>query len=129
MNIKLAHIGIIVDDIEKSIQIFKIFGFEKEKAIVEDYNQNNYLQMLKDKSDNKIELIKPMNEKSSVVNSNLGIHHLAFTTDNEKEFLKLLKDNKLGKVFTPNIKAPLFNNKEVFFGMLKNDLIFEIVKD
>lgn len=129
MNIQLHHIGFIVDDIEKSLQIFKLFGFEKETEIVEDYNQNNFLQMLKDNKNNKIELIKPINEKSSVLNCKLGMHHLAFTTDNEEEFLKLLKENKFGKIFTPNIEAPLFNNKEVFFGMLKNDLIFEIVKD
>lgn len=64
------------------------------------------LQMLKDDKNNKIELIKPMNEKSSVANSNLGIHHLAFTTDNEEEFLRLLKENKFGKIFTPYIEAP-----------------------
>ena len=129
MKIELHHIGFVVNDIDKSIQIFQLFGFEKEGEIIEDYNQNNFLQMLKDNNNNKIELIKPMDEKSSIANSNLGLHHIAFKTDNEEEFLKLLKENKFGKIFTPNIEAPLFNNKEVFFGLLKNDLIFEIVKD
>lgn len=129
MDIKLHHIGFVVDDINKNIEMFKIFGFNKKGDIVKDYNQNNYLQMLEDSKENRIELIKSIDEKSSVYNCKPGIHHLAFTTDNEEEFLKALKENKYGKIFTPNIKAPLFNNNDVFFGLLKNDLIFEIIKD
>ncbi len=129
MKVEMHHIGFIVDDIEKNVQIFRLFGFEISGKLIEDYNQNNYLQMLEDSKGNKIELIKSMNENSSVYNNKLGLHHIAFSTDNEEEFRKILKEGKYGKIFTKNIKAPLFNNNEVFFGMLKNDLIFEIVKE
>lgn len=128
MNLELHHVGFVVDDIERNIQIFELIGFEKEGNLVEDFNQNNYLQMMIDSKQNRIELIKPMNEKSTVNQENLGLHHLAFVTDNKEELLKLIKENKIGKMFTNNISAPLFNNKNVSFGYLKNNLIFEIIE-
>lgn len=127
MNVEIHHIGFVVEDIENNIQIFETIGFKKEGNIVEDLNQNNYLQMMVDCKGNKLELIQPMNEKSSVNKNSLGIHHIAITTDDEEEFIRTIKENKMGKIFINNISAPLFNNKNVSFGYLKNNLLFEIV--
>lgn len=129
MNFELHHIGFVVDDIEKNIHMFELFGFEKEGSLVEDFNQNNYLQIMIDSKQNRIELIKPMNEKSTVNKDNLGLHHLAFITDNKEELLELIRTNKVGKIFTNNIPAPLFDNRNVSFGFLKNNLIFEIIEE
>lgn len=127
MNIKLHHIGFVVEDMHKNIQIFELIGFKREGNIIKDLIQNNFLQMMSDSSGNKIELIKPINESSTVNKNNIGIHHLAFQVDDENELKKRLKEKKIGKIFTEDIPAPLFNNKKVSFGILKNELLFEII--
>ena len=127
MNIKIHHIGIVVEDIEKNIELFELLGFKKIGEKTEDLIQNNYLQMMIDSQKNKIELIKPINNKSSIKGSNLGIHHIAVETDDEEQLTKTIKQNKLRKIFFDNIPAPLFNNKNVSFCFLKNDILIEIV--
>lgn len=127
MNIQIHHIGIVVDDIEKNIEVFKLIGFKKEGEKVEDLIQNNYLQMMVDSKGNKIELIRPINDKSYVYSNKLGIHHIAFETDDEEQLRNIIKEKKLGKMFLNNIQAPLFDNKNVSFGFLKNDIVIEII--
>ena len=127
MDMKLHHIGFVVENIEQSVEIFELIGLKKSGEKVEDLNQNNFLQMMEDSNGNRIELIEPIDENSTVNKYNKGLHHLAFTTNNEEELLKTIKANRLGKIFTKDIPAPLFNNKNVSFGYLKNDLLIEIV--
>jgi len=127
MNIEIHHIGFVVDNILQNIQIFELLGFQKEGDMIEDFNQNNILQMMVDKLGTRIELIEPMNEKSTVNKNNLGLHHLAVSADSEEELLKIIKEKRIGKIFTDKIKAPLFENKNVSFGFLKNNLLFEII--
>ena len=88
---------------------------------------NNTIVTMSDEKGNRIELIKPMCENSTVNKNSLGLHHLAVLAEDEDELVKTIKEKKLGKIFMDNIKAPLFDNKNVGFGMLKNNLLFEII--
>lgn len=128
MNIVLHHIGIVTKNIEESIKIFSLIGFNRDGEKLEDTIQNNILQMISDSNGNKIELIEPLNEKSTVNIQSEGLHHLAFQVDDEEAFFKAIKNNKIGKTFTTPIAAPLFNLNEVIFTYLNNNIIIEIVR-
>ncbi|GAA0085615.1 VOC family protein [Clostridium sp. CTA-7] len=128
---KIHHIGIVVDDIEKSTTIYETLGYEKTSNIVEDLIQNNKLLFLKQSnSDVVIELIQPMSEKSTVYNKgNAGIHHFCYQVENLEEFISDFKEKRIGKIFTNKIKAPAFANREVIFAYLKNGTIIEVIQE
>lgn len=128
MMIEIHHIGIVVENIESSMELFSAIGFNFEGEKIIDTIQNNILQMLIDSKGNRIELIQPLNEMSTVNIKSQGLHHIAIKTDDEVMFRKVLRERKIGKVFTPNIKAPLFNYSEVFFSYMNNNVIIEVVQ-
>lgn len=126
---KINHIGIVVNDMEKSINIYKKMGYVSISDICIDTIQNNELVFLKNiLTKEKIELIHPINEKSSVVNFKGGYHHICYEVKNIDEFIKEFKNNKLGVIFTNKIIAPAFNNKNIIFAYLKNNTIVEFLE-
>lgn len=127
--IKIEHIGIVVEDIEKSINIFVNLGFQKLNDICIDQIQNNKLQILQDANGNKIELIQPLNEKSTVINAKVGIHHIAIINQGGIPREKI-QDNKIGKIFSKKIMAPLFDNRTVEFAYIpNNNIIIELIEE
>lgn len=126
---RLNHIGFVIDDIEKSKNIYIRLGYEIINE-VEDYIQNNQLVFLRNKLTNEIiELIKPLNEKSTVKNdTSIGLHHLCYEVESIDEVEAYIKNNKLGIVFTKKIKAPAFDNKDIIFVYLRNKTIVEFLE-
>ena len=55
--IEIHHIGIVVENIESSMELFSAIGFNFEGEKIIDTIQNNILQMLIDSKGNRIELI------------------------------------------------------------------------
>ena len=90
---KIEHIGIAVDDIDKSTALFsKIFGKANYKSeIVESEGVlTSFFQI----GDSKIELVAATNSESPIakylVKNRAGMHHIAFDVDDiEKEMTRL----------------------------------------
>ena len=90
---KIEHIGIAVDDIDKSNVLFsKIFGKANYKSeIVESEGVlTSFFQI----GDSKIELVAATNSESPIAKylskNRIGMHHIAFAVDDiEKEIMRL----------------------------------------
>jgi len=125
----LNHIGLVTEDIEKSKNIYELLGYELLKE-VDDHIQNNKLVFLKNRLSNEvIELIKPLNEKSTVKNNVVGgLHHICYEVKDIYEVEEYIKNNNLGIVFTKRIKAPAFDNRNIIFVYLRNKTIVEFLE-
>lgn len=126
---KFNHVGIRVNDLEKSILIYENLGYSLVQDICDDIIQNNRLAFLKNISTGEvIELIQPIDSNSTVINSKQGYHHICYEVKCIDEFIKEFKKKKIGVVFTRKIKAPAFNNRNIIFAYLKNDTIVEFLE-
>ena len=64
-QMKVHHTGIIVKDLEKNIILYTKLGYNEVSNIVVDNVQQNRVVFLQNQN-NKIELLEPLNEKSSI---------------------------------------------------------------
>lgn len=126
---KLNHIGIVVNDIEKSIKVYRELGYILKSEIHLDNVQNNKLVFLENIiTGENIELIQSINEKSTIINSKEGYHHLCYEVKNINQFIDNFNSKKIGIIFTDKIKAPAFDNRNVIFAYLKNNTIVEFLE-
>lgn len=121
------HIGIIVGDIEKSIEIYSRMGYDLKDKIVFDYNQNNKIALMYSDISPNIELIEPIDELSSIYNFNIGYHHICYEAEFGEDIVQIFKAMKIGKIFTKPILAPVFDNREVVFACLQNGTFIEFI--
>ena len=90
---KIEHIGIAVDDIQKSNTLFsKIFG--KEHFKTESVNSEGVVTSFFQIGESKIELVVATSSESPIrkylSKNREGIHHIAFYIDDiEKEMIRL----------------------------------------
>jgi methylmalonyl-CoA/ethylmalonyl-CoA epimerase len=130
-DLKLAHVGIIVKDIEVfGAFLKKVFNVSEMSAKVEDNNQQAFLQMYKS-GDCYLELISPNGEKSNVNTAinHFGDHlaHLCFETSDLEATLKRVRGEGV-LVFRPPTPAILFDRKKVAFALLPNKIVIEFVE-
>lgn len=129
----LDHIGIISKNFDKSFAYFKKLGYQMKSVPVEDVIQNNYILMLHNNSSQPdIELICPMNSKSTVYNCKMGFHHMCYRVllDSENEiesFVKEFMNWHQGRIITDKISAPAFDNKYIQFACVSGGLIMEFL--
>lgn len=64
--------GIIVKKLEKNITLYIKLGYDQISDIVADYVQQNRVVFLQNQN-HKIELLEPMNEKSSIYHFKEGV--------------------------------------------------------
>lgn len=125
MNIH--HIGVIVKNLNKSIDIFSSLGYDRHDEIIADQYQKNYVVLMESQFSPKLELIEPMNEFSSVFNFKEGFHHVCFEADPGEKIIEKFKAMKIGKIFTKPIIAPALDNREVVFACLQNGTFIEFI--
>lgn len=123
----IHHIGIIVADINKAINMYYKLGLKLMDDIVIDHIQNNRIAFLKSESCLTIELIEPIDEKSSIYNFRKGYHHICYETEEGEDIIKKFKDMKIGKIFTSPIVAPALNNRNAVFACLQNGTFVEFL--
>jgi len=124
---RVHHIGIIVRNIEHDADVYEKLGYKKIGNVIFDENQHNKILFLSN-NEEQIELIEPIDERSTVKNLPTGYAHICYEVENLDEFIDNFKKNKTGVVFTGKIIAPAINNREVMFAYLKNKTIVEFIQ-
>ena len=123
---KVHHTGIIVKDLEKNVILYTKLGYDVVSNIVVDNVQQNRVVFLQNQN-HKIELIEPLNEKSSIYHFKEGYHHICYEVDDREAFLYDFKQLKIGKIFTKPIQAPAIDNREIVFACLTNGTFVEFL--
>jgi len=105
MITKIRHIGIIVKDAEKSVELFKdLFDLKDDeiKVVPPSVTKNESIFAFVPTGGIELELIQPISEhfKEMVGNPAEGINHLAFTVKDIEEAVKLMAEKgvRLGHV-------------------------------
>lgn len=124
----LHHIGIIVNDIESALAYYTFLGYEQINTLTFDDIQMNNIVFLSAGCQPYIELIQPVNEKSTVYNAKTGFHHLAYDIRNDLETIAFVKKNRLGKKIYGPVQAPCIENRWIVFFYMKNQIIYEFIK-
>jgi catechol-2,3-dioxygenase len=95
---KVGHVGINVNDIERSKEFYlKLFGFD---ILFEEILENKRYMFLGKDGEIIVTLWEQSNKEFS--NSTAGLHHLAFIVDSVEElkaFEKKLDENKVTKIY------------------------------
>jgi catechol-2,3-dioxygenase len=95
---KVGHVGINVNDIEKSKEFYiKLFGFE---ILFEETLENKRYMFLGKDGEIIVTLWEQSNKQFST--STAGLHHLAFMLDSVQElmaFEKKLEEQKITKIY------------------------------
>lgn len=125
-QMKVHHTGIIVKDLEKNVILYTKLGYDEISNIVVDNVQQNRVIFLQNQN-HKIELLEPLNEKSSIYHFKEGYHHICYEVENEDAFFKNFKQLKIGKIFTKPIQAPAIDNREIVFACLTNGTFVEFL--
>lgn len=124
---KVNHIGIVVKDLNKSIDIYKKLGYIEKSSPIIDNDQNIIINFLENQDDHQvIELITALNDKA-VVGNYEGYHHICYEVLNECSFIENFKQEKIGKIFTPLSKAIAFDGKKFIFACLQNGCLTEFL--
>lgn len=124
----MHHIGIIVKDLEKNIELYLKFGYKKISDIVIDQIQNNRVVFFRSSDGSQtIELIEPIDKSSSVYNCKDGYHHICYEAEQEEDIILKFKSMRIGKIFTKPIIAPALDNREVVFACLQNGTFVEFI--
>ena len=125
-QMKVHHTGIIVKDLEKNVILYIKLGYDQVSDIVVDNVQQNRVVFLQNQN-HKIELIEPLNEKSSIYHFKEGYHHICYEVDDREAFLYDFKQLKIGKIFTKPMLAPAIGNREIVFACLTNGTFVEFL--
>lgn len=120
------HSGIIVRDLEKNMTLYTKLGYDQVSDIVVDNVQQNKVVFLQNQK-HKIELIEPLNEKSSIYHFKEGYHHICYEIDSPNTFLHDFKQLKIGKIFMRPIQAPAIDNRKIIFACLTNGTFVEFL--
>lgn len=127
-EMKIHHTGIIVNDLEKNIEIFKALGYAMLSEIIEDNIQHLKICFMKSEDDTQIiELIKSNGDNSSVHNFKTGYHHICYDVSEQEDFINYFKALKAGRIFTEPIIAPALQGKKVVFACLRNGVFVEFI--
>jgi len=121
-NLKISHIGIVTDNIEKYLQNSFI---EKKSPILEDPNQHIKICYI-----DNLEIIQPTSEKSPVYaflqKTKGGLHHICFEINDYSKLQTLINQKKIIPLSSP---SPLFNDptKTSLWALSKNKELLEFV--
>ncbi len=125
-QMKVHHIGIKVSQLEKNIELYSKLGYHQVSSITVDEIQSNRIVFLQNQIQ-CVELIEPLNEKSSIYHFKDGYHHICYESEGDEDIIKAFKEAKIGKIFTKPLVAPALENREVVFACLQNGMFIELI--
>jgi methylmalonyl-CoA/ethylmalonyl-CoA epimerase len=132
-EMKLSHIGIIVEDIEQGIKNHEaLFGYKQLGPIVDDSVQKVRLVLMgtSDADPVKIELISPLTDDSPVTNlleKRQSLYHLCYEVPDIEEAKKKARENGAVIISKP-VEAPLFDNRKICFLFTRDRYVIELVE-
>lgn len=113
MIIKMDHVGLFVQDIEKAVAFYTdVFGFT---LVTQGQNAEKAMAFLTSPGDSnmQLELVQDFNE--STVYADVGkVNHLAFTVENIEHSVEQLKEKGLEFLNEPGLNI-ITGSKSVFF--------------
>lgn len=122
------HIGIIVNDLDKNIELYLNLGYEKISDTIIDRIQNNRVLFFKScDGAQTIELIEPIDEHSSIRNFKSGYHHICYEAEPWEDIIQKFKEMRIGKIFSKPIVAPALDSRKVVFACLQNGTFIEFI--
>lgn len=124
---RVHHIGIISKNMEDDIKLYERLGYVQKDSVVVDEVQFNRIVFVSLFNDT-IELIEPIDERSSVYNLPAGYAHICYEVEDLDIFLKEFKNSRTGVIFTPKIVAPAFGGRHIVFAYLKNKTMVEFLE-
>lgn len=126
---KIAHIGIAVHNIEKSLPFYTtLLGLTLER--VEEVESEQVKVAFLKIGESRIELLEPLSEASAIYTylqkKGEGIHHIALEVDAIEERLSQLKDNGIRLIHDEPKKGA--NNSQIAFLHPKstNGVLYEL---
>lgn len=123
---KLHHIGIKTNNIDKALPVYLSLGFSQGPFII-DSIQNNRIVFLKNPSSGEcLELIEPLNHNSTLAHSPLGLHHICYDLSNYLDF-DLDTFFSIGKKIYGPLTAPALDNCPVAFFVLPTGVVIEYI--
>lgn len=141
MSITLRHIGIITDNLEKSLEFYKDFlGLEIKTEVLEDSDFIDKILKLKqsslktvklaDKKGGIVELLhyeNPWGKKIKREINDLGLSHFALTVENLDNMYNKLKENNIDFISMPALSPD--NKAKVCFCYDPNGIAIELVEE
>jgi len=127
MNID--HIGIVVRDMQKSIEYWKqVFHYTQMTDMVVNTRQKVKVVFMQKEGSLTVKLIEPVDQSSTIfafARKGGGLHHLCFKCDDLNSQLKELTDQGL-RVLTPPAPGEAFDNEPIAFLMTSQGLNIEL---
>ena len=125
---EIHHTGIIVDSIEKNIDIYKRLGYTQISEIIFDDVQHVKIVFFKSEDKTQtVELIESLSDNSSIHNFKTGYHHICYDVSDIQDFMSYFKTLKIGKIFTKPMTAPAISDRQVVFACLNNGIFLEFI--
>ena len=130
-SITFHHFGLAVHEFSKALKFYKNLGYECTEPVF-DPLQNVELILCTSSVFPAVELIKPVNEQSPIVNylakNNELIYHMCFELSNFSEDVKkLFAENRAICVSSPK-PSTLFDNRLVAFYYTQDVGLIEILQ-
>ena len=126
-NLFIHHLGIVVKSIDEYMQ-YSLFKNIKKR--VYDSIQHSNIALLETNNDLYLEIIEPIDEKSTTYNflnrNGGGYHHICFLLENQHQLNEIIEEKKI-KIFWGPKPAILFNNKNIVFGFSRNKELIEFI--
>tara|TARA_Y100000996_G_C22471447_1_gene622287 strand:- start:619 stop:1038 length:420 start_codon:yes stop_codon:yes gene_type:complete len=102
--LKIDHIAVAVNDIEKSVNVFDLLGMKSKNL---EYVKNEKVKVLKlhpESVDHAIELLEPTDSSSTIQkfldSKGQGLHHIALEVDDICDAIKYLEYNNVKMIYS-----------------------------
>lgn len=130
-SIRFNHFGLAVKQFDKAILFYENLGYNCSQPVI-DPLQNVELVLCTSEKYPTVELVKPINDKSPVINylnkNNEIIYHICYEVDDiENDLRKLFSKSKTICVSKPT-PAILFDNRLVSFYYINNVGLIELLQ-
>lgn len=126
----IDHIGIVVSSLEDGIEQWReLFGYRVASDVVVNLSQGVRIVFLAKPDSVAVKLLQasdPGSPIASFARRGGGLHHLCFRCDDMKLDIPLLQ-SKGARLIVPPRPGEAFNNKDIAFLLVKNNLNIELI--
>ena len=132
MNLRFHHVGIVVEDVERSAAVYmQRFGYEARSGVVHDPLQTAYVQFLSFPGEQIfLEFVSPDGPESSLalaLKKGGGLNHICYSTQDIGGTCQQLRAEGMFLIRPPT-EAIAFNRRKIAWLVDKNGTLFELVE-